>query len=84
VGGCVIDLFFFFLLCLPFLVVFRLFVFFFLRKWVGGFNFNGFFFLSLSPSLSVCISLSVSLSVCVCACSVRRKHEVACAEFFWF
>ena len=67
--------FFFFLLCLPFLVVFRLFVFFFLRKWVGGFNFNGFFFLSLSPSLSVCISLSVSLSVCVC---VRAQCVCVC------
>jgi len=63
--------FFFFLLCLPFLVVFRLFVFFFLRKWVGGFNFNGFFF-SVSLSLSQCVHFSqcVSQCVCVCACSV--------------
>ena len=62
----------FFFLSLMFTVFsgFSFVCFFFLRKWVGGFNFNGFFFLSLSPSLSVCISLSVSLSVCVCACSV--------------
>ena len=58
------------------LVVFR----FFKRKWVGGFNSNG-FFLFLSLSLSVCLSVCV-LSICA-QCVVRGKDEVACAEFFF-
>jgi len=42
------------------LVVFR----FFLRKWVGGSNFNGFFSVSVSLSLSVSLSAQYMCSVC--------------------
>ena len=64
----------FFFLSLMFTVFsgFSFVCFFFLRKWVGGFNFNGFFF-SVSLSLSQCVHFSQCVSQCVCVCVLSEE-----------